>query len=82
MTIIFKGYKNLKINEIEGLLINLCPTYMVPGLKLHNKTQKSVRTEMFYQRNQGHRWRWGRNLFEPWFSRKLTNGPWRKIKYG
>ena len=33
MTIIFKGYKNLKIKEIESLLINLCPTYMVLGLK-------------------------------------------------
>ena len=57
MTIIFKGYKYLKINQIESLLINLCPTYMVPGLKPHNKTQEDVRTEMFYQRNQGHRWR-------------------------
>ena len=71
MTIIFKGYKNLKIKEIESLLINLCSTYVVPGLKPHNMTQEDVRTEMFYQRNQGHRWRWGRNFSHG----SVENGP-------
>ena len=61
MTIILKGYKDLKINEIESLLINLCPIYRVPGLKPHNKAQEDIWAEMFYQRNQGHWWRWGRN---------------------
>ena len=61
MTIILKGYKNLKINEIESLLIILCPIYRVPGLKPHNKTQEDIWAEMFYQRNQIHWWRWGRN---------------------
>ena len=33
----------------------------VSGLKPHNKTQEDVWAEMFYQRNQRHWWRWGRN---------------------
>ena len=46
MTIILKGYKNLKINEIESLLIILCPIYRVPGLKPHNKTQEDIWAEI------------------------------------
>ena len=46
MTIIFKGYKNWKINEIESLLINLCPIYRVLGLKPHSKTQEDIWAEM------------------------------------
>ena len=47
MTIIFKDYKNLKFNEIESLLFNLCPIYRVPGLKPHKRPRRIFEQKCF-----------------------------------
>ena len=47
MTIIFKDYKNLKFNEIESLLFNLCPIYRVPGLKPHKRPWRIFEQKCF-----------------------------------